>query len=206
MINCVTVRDKFDTNCYFYIDDKTRHGFLIDPGAQGKKLASLIKKNGWTIEKILLTHGHFDHIGGIKELTNELKIPVYAYGNADQYLLDTKMNLSYYCDRDIVVDDVDSFYDGQIISLESNANFTLQVIHTPGHTEDSCLFYSANDNVCFVGDTIFKGNIGSPNYPSGNMEKLQFSIFNKLFKLPLNTVLYSGHSESTTVANEIRRY
>ena len=72
MIVEVPVRGYFDENCYFYIDDETKHGFLIDPGAEPKKLLKLISDKGWNIEKILLTHGHFDHTGALNEIRGVL--------------------------------------------------------------------------------------------------------------------------------------
>ena len=64
MIAEVPVKGYFEENCFFYIDDRTKHGFIIDPGAQADRLLNLIGEKGWTIEKILLTHGHFDHMSG----------------------------------------------------------------------------------------------------------------------------------------------
>ena len=81
MIARVPVKGYFEVNCYFWIDDETKHGFLIDPGAQGHELMRLCRKNGWIIEKILLTHGHFDHIGGIAAIREEAdKLPVLLSG------------------------------------------------------------------------------------------------------------------------------
>ena len=68
MIAEIPVKGYFEENCFFYIDDETKHGFIIDPGAQADELLEVIRKNGWTIEKILLTHGHFDHTGAVDEL------------------------------------------------------------------------------------------------------------------------------------------
>jgi len=85
MITGVTVKGYFEENCYFYIDDQTKHGFLIDPGAQAEGLLRMIRKEGWTIEKILLTHGHFDHTGAVNDIRKALGIPVYAYEDADMH-------------------------------------------------------------------------------------------------------------------------
>lgn len=206
MVRRITVRDVFETNCYFFIDEKTKHGFLIDAGAQGKEIAGLIRENGWIIEKILLTHGHFDHTGGIDDLVSCIQIPVYANEEADRYLTDTHLNLSRYCDRDVRIRNVFHFRDGERVSLDANPDFYLDAIHVPGHTEDSCMFYNERERVCFVGDTIFKGSIGNPNYPGGNLQVLQESILGKIFNLPEDTVLLSGHSEPTTVGVEMKRY
>lgn len=206
MIIEVPVKGYFEENCFFYIDDKTRHGFIIDPGAQAEKLLDIIEKNGWEIEKILLTHGHFDHTGAVNDLRRVLNLPVLAYRTANDYLLDAEKNLSAFCGPPITVRDVTYIDDGDNITLKVNPSFSLHVIHTPGHTTDSIVFYSAKDQVAFVGDTIFKGSIGNYQYPGGNVIDLQHSILKKIFTLPDETVLCSGHSGKTTVGIEKQRY
>ena len=83
MIYCVPVRGVFETNCYFYVDEDS-HAFLIDPGAQGEELLGLIRERGWMPEAILLTHGHFDHIGGIAAIRKQLDIPVLIHENGER--------------------------------------------------------------------------------------------------------------------------
>ena len=206
MVNCVPVKGYFEENCYFYIDDDTRHGFLIDPGAEAGRLLSLIRREDWVIEAILLTHGHFDHTGAVNELWETLGVPVYAHEDADRYLLDPRMNLSAFCVGNWTVGNVGYLRDGDVISLEANPAFSLRVIHTPGHTTDSVVYYSEKDRVAFVGDTIFKGSIGNYQYPGGNRQEIIESITEKILTLPDNTILYSGHSEKTRVGEEKRRY
>ena len=206
MVVEVPVKGYFEENCYFYIDDKTKHGFLIDPGAQAGELLKLIRKNGWVIEKILLTHGHFDHMGAVDEIRKTLRIPVYAHSRSDEYLLDARKNLSAFCGPAITVRHVEFLDDGDVTGLEANPLFGLHVIYVPGHTTDSIMFYSKTDHVAFVGDTIFRGSIGNYQYPGGNLRDLQRSIIDRIFTLPDNTVLYSGHSERTTVGIEKSRY
>ena len=206
MIAEVPVKGYFEENCFFYIDDRTKHGFIIDPGAQGKELLALIRKNGWTIEKILLTHGHFDHTGAVDILRDALGISVLAHRRSDEYLLDAGKNLSALCGPPITVDNVVYLDDGDEVRLHADSDIALKVIYTPGHTTDSVIFYSEKDSVAFVGDTIFKGSIGNYQYPGGNAVDLQRSIIDKIFSLPDDTILCSGHSEQTTVGSEKRRY
>jgi glyoxylase-like metal-dependent hydrolase (beta-lactamase superfamily II) len=206
MIYTVPVKGVFETNCYFCIDEATKHGFLIDPGAQGQALSNLIRRQGWRIETILLTHGHFDHTGGIATLRRELHIPVMAYENADLYLLNPVKNLSRHCGPDITVTGAEFFHDGDVLSLEANPSCSLRALWTPGHTEDSVIFYSEKEKTAFVGDTIFRGSIGNSSYPGGNREQLVHSITYTIFSLPEETTLLSGHSEPTTVGAEKRRY
>lgn len=206
MVAEIPVKGYFEENAFFYIDDITKHGFLIDPGAQGKKLLEIIRENGWTIEKILLTHGHFDHTGAVNEIRQVLDIPVLAHERADEYLLDAKRNLSALCGPAVIVRDVSYVRDLDIIELEANPRASLQVLYTPGHTTDSVVFYSSRDKVAFVGDTIFKGSIGNYQYPGGSLRDLEKSIIDKIFALPDDIVLCSGHSGQTTVGTEKRRY
>ena len=206
MIAEVPVKGYFEENCFFYIDDRTKHGFIIDPGAQAGRLLDLIGEKGWTIEKILLTHGHFDHTGAVDEIRDALGIPVYAHLRSDEYLLDARKNLSALCGPPIIVRDAEYMNDGDVVSLDADPDFALKVIYVPGHTTDSVLFYSEADHVAFVGDTIFKGSIGNYQYPGGNADDLQRSIIRQIFTLPDKTVLCSGHSEQTTVGAEKRRY
>ena len=206
MITEVQVEGYFAENSFFYIDDAPKHGFLIDPGAEAERLLAIIKDNNWRIEKILLTHGHFDHTGAVEEIRNALAVPVYAFATADAYLLDPFKNLSALCGSPIVVSNAIHFVDGEIISLRSNSSFGLQVIYTPGHTTDSVVFYAEKSQAAFVGDTIFKGSIGNYHFPGGNLRDLRCSITEKIFTLPDGTTLYSGHSEPTTVGAEKRRY
>lgn len=206
MIFQIPVQGYFGENTYFYIDDKTKHGFLIDPGAQADKLLSLIKRNGWTIEKILLNHGHFDHTGAVAELREALGVPVYAYKTSDEYLLDPYMNLSGQCGQPFTVPNVIKFNDGEEFYLEANPDFKLRAVYTPGHTTDSVMYISDAGNAAFVGDTIFLGALGNPGYPGGDAAQLQKTVIDKIFTLPPKTALYSGHTDPTTVGAEMRRY
>ncbi|HBI64268.1 MAG TPA: MBL fold metallo-hydrolase [Clostridiales bacterium] len=206
MVAEIPVKGFFEVNCYCYIDERTKHGFLIDPGAQARGLRNLIAQNGWTIEKILLTHGHFDHMGAVNELRDALSVPVYAYRTADDYLSDARNNLSALCGPPITVRDVRYLDDGDIVALAANPSFSLRVIYTPGHTTDSVVYYSERDAIAFAGDTIFKGSIGTDQYPGGSATNLRTSIVRRIFTLPPETVLFSGHTERTTVGTEKRRY
>ncbi len=202
MVVCIPVFEYLEENTYFYIDDHTKHGFLIDPGAEANKLLDLIKKHHWVIEKILLTHGHFDHMGAVEKIKKELHIHAYSY--SDFYLKNPNYNLSHFYRNDLILNDTKRFQEGDLLKLEEG-DLSLKVIHTPGHTEDSCIFYS-EEHLAFVGDTIFKDSYGNPNFPGGNINTLFDSIRNKILTLPDDTKLYSGHTEVTTVKEEKEHY
>ena len=205
MIYTLPVRGVFETNCYFDIDDVTNHGFLIDPGAEGEKLSELILERGWLIEAILLTHGHFDHFGGVAALRDALDLPVLIHEAGREYLEGPELNLSRFCGGDLTVEGAKYFRDGDVLTLREGA-LCLRVLHTPGHTNDSCVLLDSEANMAFVGDTIFKDSMGNPNYPTGNQRRLLNSIRTVIMKLPEDTVLLSGHSEPTTVGRERYHY
>lgn len=204
-IHTIPVSDGIETNAYFYINENTNHGFLIDPGAEPEKLLQIIKDNHWTIEKMLITHGHFDHIGAVKKIHEELKIPYLIHQNGKQYLTNPNFNLSVYFGTSITLNNATYFQENDIIALENKAA-SLKIIHTPGHTQDSVLFYDEQNNLAFVGDTIFKNSIGRTDFPGGNTQQLKESIKNKVLVLPNNTILYSGHSDSTNVDTEKKNF
>lgn len=205
IVKQVALTDVLVTNAYFYIDETTQHGFLIDPSAEAEKLLAMIDDNNWTIEKILLTHGHFDHIGAVEKIHRERNIPYFAHPKAKAYLTDGDMNLSTYFDKPIVLNNTQYFADNDI-TLSVNPNVKLEIIYTPGHTQDAVAYYDATQHIAFVGDTIFKNSIGATHFPGGDMPQLLQSIKQKILTLPDDTILYSGHSEPTTVAHEKKNF
>ena len=204
MVKELQVRGVFAENTYFYIDDHSRSGFLIDPGAQAGLIYEVIQRNGWHIEKILLTHGHFDHMGAAELLREKLVAPIYVYPDDARYLTDPYLNLSANSGGPITVAHYEEFTDGEVIRLKANSDFYLKVIHTPGNTPGSVTFYAPEDGVAFVGDTLYEHGPGLTNFPGGNPAELARSIESRILTLPDNTVLLSGHSSPITVGAERR--
>jgi len=196
------VRGVFATNSYFYIDDETKHGFLIDPGAQADELLKVIDERDLTIEKILLTHGHFDHIGAVPELQRRLNVEVCMQRNGRDYVENPEWNLSAYFGLNMTLDDVTYLDDFSAITLNANKNFGVQLIPLAGHTTDGAIYYSAKDSVAFVGDSIFLNSLGRTDFPGGDAMTLYRNLKRRIFTLPDETILLSGHSEPTTVGNE----
>lgn len=202
IVKKVLVCGVLETNSYFYIDEKTKHGWLIDAGAEPEKLREFIKKEELTIEAILLTHGHFDHIGAVKSLSDELRIPYKIHTAGEDYLKNPNFNLSQCFNQELILPDAEYFSGGDVLSLAANPKIKLQVIHTPGHTTDSVVFYDEKNNLAFVGDTIFKNGIGNTMFPGGDEQTLLKSIKEKILCLKDETILYPGHMEQTTVGAE----
>lgn len=202
MILMTQVRGIIETNAYFYVDDETRHGFLIDPGAQADELLKIIGEHDWTIEKILLTHGHYDHIGAVPELQSKLNVEVCMQSNGRVYAESPVWNLSSYFGDDMTLENVTYLADFGAINLSANLNFGVKMIPLAGHTTDGAVYYSAADSVAFVGDSIFQCSYGRTDFPGGDKKILFDNLKSRVFTLPDDTVLLSGHSAPTTVAAE----
>lgn len=205
MILQATVMKYIPTNAYFYIDNETKHGFLIDPGAQAGKLLEMIREKGFIIERILLTHGHFDHIGAVEEIRKALNIPVCMQANGRAYAENPVWNLSAQTEAPITLSDVTYLADYSTVSLAATSACDLTIIPVPGHTTDGAMYYTAKDGVAFVGDSIFEGGYGRTDMYGGDEATLLQNIRDKILTLPDETILLSGHSGPTTVREEKTR-
>lgn len=193
----------FEELTYLYIDDSTKHGFVIDPGMDGEALADYIQKNGLIIEKILITHGHLDHIRGAEKLRELLGAPIVIHKEGKIYLEDAAWNLSTGFFGEPMTLSADEYVEhGDEIVLKANPAFKLRVIYAPGHTEDGVAYYSEKDQVAFVGDIIFEGSVGRSDLPGGNAMRLLNAIRAQIFTLPDETILLPGHGGQTTVKRE----
>ena len=204
MIRELQVQGVFAENTYFYIDPVSNAGFLIDPGAQAGVIYDVIVRQGWHIEKILLTHGHFDHFGAAEHLRERLVAPIYIYPDDSRYLTDPYLNLSANSGTPITVPHYEELHDGEIIRLKANSGFYLKVIHTPGHTPGSVTYYTPEEHAAFVGDLLYEHGPGLTHFPGGDRRTLEETIVNEILTLPPDTILLSGHSSPITVAEQKR--
>ena len=201
MIENLTV-GMLQEHTYFYIDEKTKHGFIIDPGAEAERLLAYIKEKEYVIEKILLTHGHTDHIGAAAKLREILGCEIVIHQEGRIYLEDPNWNLSSQFDAPFTLSADHYVEHGDEIALEVNKDFKVRVIYAPGHTADGVAYYAEKDGVAFVGDIIFEGTVGRSDLPGGNSNRLLSAIRAQIFTLPETTILYPGHGNATNVKKE----
>lgn len=187
------------TNTYFVYREDSKDCLLIDPADQGAQIYNALTRNGFTVQAILLTHGHFDHIWGVNEAKELAGVKVYASEAEKEVLGNPKLNVSKGAGRPYTVEaDVD-LQDGQEVEI---AGMKFKCIVTPGHTKGSCCFYFEESGILVSGDTLFQQSVGRTDLPTGNMRTLVDSVKAKLFILPDETRVYAGHGDSTTIGYE----
>lgn len=188
-------------NAYIIWNDKNE-SLIIDPGAEGKRINQYIKEQELEPKAILLTHAHFDHIGGLEDVRNAWRIPVYLHENEEEWLLDPHLNgSSHFPVGDITTKPADVLFTRE--EKLTIASFTFQVLETPGHSPGSVSYYFKKDEIVFSGDALFAGSIGRTDLVGGSNGKLLRSIHDKLLVLPEETVVASGHGRETTIQDEM---
>ncbi|TLS36336.1 MBL fold metallo-hydrolase [Pseudalkalibacillus caeni] len=180
-----------------------KEALIIDPGAEGTRIAEEIKQNDLKPLAILLTHAHFDHIGGVDVLRDRYNLPVYLHQNERDWLEDPAQNGSaiFPMVEDIAVKPADKTIEKE--SFYEIGGFSFDVYETPGHSPGSVSFHFKDDNAVFSGDALFAGSIGRTDLPGGNHDQLINSIHKKLLVLPEETLVLSGHGPETTIGQEM---
>ncbi len=192
MIIKTYIEPPIDNNNYLIIDEQSKEAALIDCSSVNDELKRDLAEHDATLKYILLTHGHFDHIAGIRPNPN-VKIVMNKedlgwLNKANQYL-------PMFGIPEISIPKVDIFVnDGDIIKL---GNLEIKVISTPGHTQGGVCYLV--DGKLFSGDTIFRESVGRCDLEGGDFDQIVDSIENKIFTLPPQTLIYPGHGRMTSV-------
>ncbi len=183
-------------NC-FILFDENKDAFVVDPGGSSENIIEAIEKNGLNIKYILLTHGHFDHVGAVAALVKKYKAPVYMSKDDRAFLESPKEVRASYFGMQIEAADVDVFVkEGDEISFSEG---TIKVIETPGHTLGSVCYLF--ENYLFAGDTLFNGSIGRTDFPESD-HSLMIESLKKLKKLDDDIYVLSGHGPESQISYE----
>lgn len=193
----------FNQNCMLVWCEITNEAIIVDPGGEVEKICKTIYKLKINVKKILLTHGHIDHVGGAIELKKYYGIPIIGPNREDKFLLD---NLFFQCcmleinnfKYNVVVPDV-WLEENDIVKV---GNEVFYVLHCPGHSPGHVVFWNKLRKFIIMGDVLFKGNIGRTDLPGGSFSTLIKSIRNKLFGLKDDILFVPGHGEKSTLGNE----
>lgn len=188
----------YEANCYIIYSKNLLEGIVIDPGGDEDKILDFINEKNISIKYIVLTHGHGDHIGGVKELTKRLNLPLLIHEDDLELVKDATLNLSNIMAMGPTELEPDAFLkDGESIEF---GDLVGEIIHTPGHTKGGISIKVGN--YLFTGDTLFQGSIGRTDLQGGDFNTIINSIKNKLLILPEDTIVLPGHGGESTIGRE----
>jgi len=191
----------YQANCY--IVSSGNQALIVDPGDEANKIITYIETKGLKPVAILLTHGHFDHIGALGQIQEKYPVTVYAHKDEKEYLTNSGYNLSWKSGRTpIEFHDLSAFKFIEKDEIIKIMDEEIDVRHVPGHSLGSIAFNFVKDGIVISGDALFKGSIGRTDMIHGNHDQLINSINSKLFTLPDSTIVYSGHGPATTIGDE----
>lgn len=188
------------TNCYVLADPQTQQAAVIDPSWNGRGIAQMVADEGWQVDKILITHTHFDHVAGLAELKEATGAPIYAHADAVARIGSAARLAQMWQIHFPDPPPVDfTLAEGDTVSV---GDLTLEVLFTPGHAPDHICFYLRDHALLFDGDVLFQQGIGRFDLPGGNYDVLMGSIREKLMTLPDATAVLPGHGATTTIGQE----
>jgi hydroxyacylglutathione hydrolase len=187
-------------NCYVLWEDPSA-ALVIDPGDEGDRIASELRRRGIVPKLLVSTHGHFDHVGGVDALRSAFPVAAYKIHRADVPILSMvpaggKM-------WGITIPPIPK--PTEFLDADARYDFgglDVRPIHTPGHTPGSTCFHAPKDKMVFTGDTLFLQSIGRTDFPGGNMDQILESIHERLLTLPADTKVLPGHGPGSTIAQE----
>ena len=177
----------YQTNCYILHEDTSKNCVIIDPGYQAEDLLLQLKQLDLTLDAILLTHGHFDHVGAVKTLAAETGCKVYIHSAEQTMPPQFTAGPLYF---------TDTYTGGDTLEL---SGLSFRVLHTPGHTP-GCVCLMVEDNL-FTGDTLFRESCGRTDLPGGNGAEI-FKSLRRLAALPGDFRVLPGHGMESTLDDE----
>lgn len=185
-------------SCAYLVWNEDKKAVLFDCGGENlETVTAFIETHKLELTKVILTHGHYDHIAGVnKILEYKPDVEIYIGEEEEEFLTNADLSLS------TMLNGTAFKFSGKAITVkEGDMIGDFKVIDTPGHTRGSKCYYNEKEKVMFSGDTMFKGSYGRFDLPTGN-SKVLFESLKKLCEYPGETLVYSGHTEVTTIGGE----
>lgn len=190
---------QWQTNCY--VLSVGRSCWIVDAGFEPGEMLNAIKQRGLTLEQVVLTHAHLDHIGGLYQVRRAYpNVPILIHVDEQEFLTDTRLNLSAAFVEPVVAPEATRLLTGGETLELGGVRF--EVRHTPGHSPGGITLYQPDHGVALVGDTLFAGSIGRFDFPTSDGDRLMQSIHEQLLSLPDDTRVLPGHGPETTIGHE----
>jgi hydroxyacylglutathione hydrolase len=200
MIFETVIVGQLGVNCFVLGCPETGEGVVIDPGADPDRVLAAVQRHGLTIKYVINTHGHFDHIGGNRQLSEKTGAKLLIHEGDVPFLSRASQVATAYGLSAENSPPPDAFLaDGMTIAF---GRYEIRVLHTPGHTPGGCSLYLVQQGMVLTGDTLFAESVGRTDFPGSSHEALIAGIRGKLLPLPDDTVVYPGHGPSTTIGWE----
>ena len=191
----------FQQNCALIWSETSNRGAVVDPGGDVDRIMEAVETTGFTVEKILLTHGHIDHAGGAAELKERLGVRIEGPHAADRFLLerlvDSGRSYGIADSRNVLPDRW--LVEGDQVEVAGN---TFSVLHCPGHSPGSVVFVDQEHRFALAGDVLFRGSVGRTDLPGGDHQALIRSITTKLLPLGNDVAFICGHGPTSTIGEE----
>ncbi|MGC1781274.1 MAG: MBL fold metallo-hydrolase [Acidobacteriaceae bacterium] len=187
-------------NCSILADEATRRATVVDPGEDVQTILAILARHHLTVEQIVVTHAHIDHVGGALQLKRLTDAPIYMNQHDLPLLkmMDMQAGWLGVVAPEVAAPDVDA---SDLLALQI-AEQPAQVLHTPGHTEGSICLHLPAAKLLLAGDTLFAGSIGRTDLPGGDLKKILRSLKERLLPLPDATRVIPGHGAETTIGQE----
>ena len=203
MIFEIVVVGPLAVNCFIIGDETSGEGIVVDPGADAGNVLAAVKAHGLKkISYVINTHGHFDHVGGNRQVLAATGAQLLIHRDDAPFLSRAADVATMYGLATENSPPADRFLeDGMMIEF---GGYGLNVLHTPGHTPGGCCLYLEGEGKVLTGDTLFAEGVGRTDFPGSSHEALMEGIRTKLMTLPDATVAYPGHGPSTTIGHEKR--
>ena len=187
-------------NCFIAGCEETRHAAVIDPGDEADRILLALAEAKLNVVQIVNTHGHFDHVGANRRMKQATGAPILIHAlDAPMLGLLSRSAAAWGMSAENSPPPDRTIDEGDLIEVGTH---TFRVLHTPGHTPGGVSLLC--DRVLFVGDTLFAGSVGRTDFPGGSFDELKASIRGKLFTLPPEVTVYTGHGPETTIGAEKR--
>jgi len=193
----------YQQNCSLLICEQTQQAAIVDPGGDIDLLIDIVKQEQVSLQSILLTHGHLDHVGGSTQLAAHYDIPIIGPHSGDKFWLDALPEQARMFGFPPCPAFIPSRWlkQGDVIHI---GNATLEVFHCPGHTPGHIVFVNREAKLAVVGDVLFKGSIGRTDFPGGDYDTLIESIRTNLWPLGKDIAFIPGHGPMSTFGEERR--